>query len=85
LGGHLYRIAEVVPTIVPHKKCHKVVSHTAKFSFFTICLKGEQKDIATTTVSPPAPSIQQKQVDKVAAKKKNSFYTPSSHVARLVE
>jgi hypothetical protein len=85
LGGHLYRIPEVVPTIVPPKKCCKVVSHTAKFSFFTICSKGEQKDIATTTVSPPAPSIQQKQVDKVAAKHKNSFCTPSSHVARLVE
>jgi hypothetical protein len=85
LGGHLYRIPEVVPTIVPPKKCRKVVSHTAKFSFFTICSKGEQKDIATTTVSPPAPSIQQKQVDKVAAKHKNSFCTPSSHVAQLVE
>ena len=72
-------------TIVPPKKCLKVVSHTAKFSFFTICSKGEQKDIATTTMLPPAPSIQQKQVDKVAAKHKNSFCTPSSHVARLVE
>jgi hypothetical protein len=68
LGGHLYRIPEVVPTIVPPKKCRKVVSHTAKFSFFTICSKGEQKDTATTTASPQAPSIQQKQVDKVAAK-----------------
>jgi hypothetical protein len=85
LGGHLYRIPEVVPTIVPPKKCRKVVSHTAKFSFFTICSKGEQKDTATTTASPPAPSIQQKQVDKVAAKRKDSFYIPSSHVARLVE
>jgi hypothetical protein len=28
LGGHLYRITEVVLTIVPPKKCHKVVSHT---------------------------------------------------------
>jgi hypothetical protein len=85
LGGHLYRIPEVVPTIVPPKKCRKVVSHTAKFSFFTICLKGEQKDIATTTVSSPAPSIQQKHVDKVVAKQKNSFCTPSSHVAQLFE
>jgi hypothetical protein len=58
LGGHLYRIPEVVPTIVPPKQCHKVVSHTAKFSFFTICSKGEQKDTATTTTSPQAPSIQ---------------------------
>jgi hypothetical protein len=70
LGGHLYRIPEVVLTIVPPKKCHKVVSHTAKFSFFTICSKGEQKDTATTTTSPQAPSIQQKQVDKAAAKEK---------------
>jgi hypothetical protein len=58
LGGHLYRIPEVVPTTVPPKKCHKVVSHTAKFSFFTICSKGEQKDTATTTALPQAPSIQ---------------------------
>jgi hypothetical protein len=85
LGGHLYRIPEVVPTIVPPKKCRKVVSHTAKFSFFTICSKGEQKDTATTTASPQAPSIKQKQVDKVAAKRKDSFCTSSSHVARLVE
>jgi hypothetical protein len=85
LGGHLYRIPEVVPTIVPPKNCHKLVSHTAKFSFFTIYSKGEQKDTASTTASPPAPSIQQKQVEKVAAKHKDSFFTPSSHVARLVE
>jgi hypothetical protein len=85
LGGHLYRIPEVVPTIVSPKKCRKVVSHTAKFSFFTICSKGEQKDIATTIVSPLAPSIQQKQVEKVATKHKDSFCTPSSHVAQLVE
>jgi hypothetical protein len=84
LGGHLYRIPEVVPTTVPPKKCRKVVSHTAKFSFFTICSKGEQKDTATTTASPQAPSIQQKQVDKVAAKHKYSFCTPSSHVADLL-
>jgi hypothetical protein len=85
LGGHLYRIPEVVPTTVPPKKCRKVVSHTAKFSFFTICSKGEQKDTATTTASPQAPSILQKQVDKAAAKCKDSFCTTSSHVARLVE
>jgi hypothetical protein len=85
LGGHLYRIPEVVPTTVSPKKCRKVVSHTAKFSFFTICSEGEQKDTTTTTTSPPTPSIQQKQVDKVAAKRKDSFCTPSPHVARLVE
>jgi hypothetical protein len=85
LGGHLYKIPEVVPTTVPPKKCHKVVSHTTKFSFFTICSEGEQKDTATTTTSPQAPSIQQKQVDKAAEKCKDSFCTLSSHVSRLVE
>jgi hypothetical protein len=81
LGGHLYRIPEVVPTTVPPKQCRKVVSHTTKFSFFTICSKGEQKDTATTTASAQAPSIQQKQVDKIATKHKYSFCTQSSHVA----
>jgi hypothetical protein len=85
LGGHLYRIPEVVPTTVPPKQCRKVVSHTTKFSFFTICSKGEQKDTATTTASAQAPSIQQKQVDKTATKHKDSFCTQTSHVARLVE
>jgi hypothetical protein len=85
LGGHLYKIPEVVLTTVPLKKCRKVVSHTAKFSFFTICSKGEHKDTATTTTLPPAPSIQQKQVNKVATKHKYSFCTPSSHVAKLFE
>jgi hypothetical protein len=85
LGGHFYKIPEVFSTIVPPKKCRKVVSHTAKFSFFTIYSKQEQKDTATTIASPQAPSIQQKQVDKVAAKHKDSFYTPSSHVSRLVQ
>jgi hypothetical protein len=85
LGGHLYRIPEVVLTIVPPKQYRKVVSHTAKFNFFTICSKGEQKDTATTTASPQAPSIQQKQVDKVATKRKYSFCTQASHVARLAK
>ena len=84
LGGHLYRILEVVPTTFPPKKCPKVVSHTTKFSFFTICSKGEQNYTATTTASPQAPSIQQKQVDKSAAKRKYSFYTHKSHIARPV-
>jgi hypothetical protein len=85
LGGHLYRIPEVVPTTAPPKQCRKVVSHTTKFIFFTICSKGEQKDTATTTASAQAPSIQQKQVDKVAAKHKDSFCTQSSKIARLVK
>jgi hypothetical protein len=85
LGGHFYRIPEVDPTIIPPKKCYKVVSHTAKFSFFTICSKGEQKDTATTTVSPQAPSIQQKQVEKATKKHKDSLCRISSHVSQLVE
>jgi hypothetical protein len=63
---NLYRIREVVPTIFLPKQCHKVVSHNTKFRFFIICSKGEQKDTATTTTSSQAPSIQHKQVDKVA-------------------
>ena len=85
LGGDLYRIPEVVLIVFPPKKFQKVVSHTTKFNFFTICSKGEQKDTATTTTSPQAPSIQKKQVDKVEAKTKYSFCTPSSHVAWLIE
>jgi hypothetical protein len=85
LGGHLFKIPEVVLTAFPPKKCRKVVSHTAKFIFFTICSKGEQKDTESTTILPQAPSIQQKQVDKAAAKCKDSFCTSSSHVSRLVE
>jgi hypothetical protein len=85
LGGHLYRIPEVVPTTVPPKQCRKVVSHTTKFIFFTICSKGEQKNTATTAASVQAPSIQQKQVDKIEEKHKDSFCTQSSHVARLVK
>ena len=60
LGGHLYRIIEVVLNTVPPKKCRKVVSHTTKFNFFTICSKCEHKDNATTTTSAQTPSIQQK-------------------------
>jgi hypothetical protein len=85
LGGHLYRIPEVVPTIVPPKQCHKVVSHTTKFILFTICSKGEHKDIVTTTALAQAPYIQQKQVDKITAKCKYSLCTKESHVSRLVK
>ena len=85
LGGHLYRIPEVVPTTAPTKECYKVVSHTTKFIFSTIYSKGEEKDTATTTASTQAPSIHQKQVDKVVEKNKDSFCTQSSHVARLVK
>ena len=85
LGGQLYRIQEVVLAIFPPKKCHKVVSHSTKFIFFTIYSKGEKKDTATTTASVQAPSIQQKQVDKVAAKHEDSFCTQSPKIARLVK
>jgi hypothetical protein len=85
LEGHLYRIPEVVMTTVPPKQCHKVVYHTTKFIFFTIYSKGEQKDTATTTVSSQGPFIQQKQVDKIATKCKDSFCTKESHVSRLVK
>jgi hypothetical protein len=60
LGGHLYRIPEVVLTIVPPKQCRKVISHTAKFILFTVCSKDAQK--ATTTTAASTPSIQQKQI-----------------------
>jgi hypothetical protein len=36
LGGQLYQTPKLVSTIVPSKQCHKVISHTAKFSLFTI-------------------------------------------------
>ena len=62
LGGHLYRIPEVVLTTVPPKSVARLLSHTAKFSFFTICSKGEKKDTAPTTASAQAPSIQQKHI-----------------------
>jgi hypothetical protein len=62
LGGHLYRIPEVVLTTVPPKQCRKVISHTAKFSLFTICSKGEQKDTATTAALAQDLSFQQKQI-----------------------
>jgi hypothetical protein len=41
LGDHLYSIPEVVPTTTPPRQCCKVVSHTTKFIFSTICSKGE--------------------------------------------
>jgi hypothetical protein len=85
LGGHLYRIQEVVPTTAPPKQCRKVVSHTTKFIFSTICSKGEQKDTSATTASAKAPSIQQNPVDKVATKYEDSFCTQSSKIARLVK
>jgi hypothetical protein len=76
---------EVVMIIIPPKKFRKLVSHTTKFSFFTICSKAEQKNVATTTDLPQAPSIQQNQGDKAAKNPKDSLCTPSFHVSRLVE
>jgi hypothetical protein len=51
-GGQLYKIPEVVLTIVPPKKCHKVISHTTKFSLFTAVVA---QDLY----------VQQKQIDKI--------------------
>jgi hypothetical protein len=65
LGGQLYKIPEVVSTIVPPKQCHKVISHTAKFSLFTIRLECEQKDTATNAASSQDLSIQQKQIENI--------------------
>jgi hypothetical protein len=65
LGGQLYWIPEVVPTIVPPKQCHKLISHTTKFNLFTIRSEGEQKDTATTVSSAQELFIQQKQIDKI--------------------
>jgi hypothetical protein len=58
LGGHLYRILELDPT----KQCRKVISHTEKFSLFTIWSEGEQKDTATIVASAQYLSIQQKNI-----------------------
>ena len=41
LGCHLYKIPKVVLTTVPPKQCRKVVFHTTKLIFFTICSKGK--------------------------------------------
>jgi hypothetical protein len=71
-------------TTIPPKQYRKVVSHTTKLSFFTIYSKGEHKDTTTTTASVQAPSIKQKQV-KIVEKRKDSFNTQSSQVARLVK
>ena len=57
LGDQLYKRSKVVSTIVPPKQCHKVISHTANFSLFTIRLEGEHKDNATTTASAQDLSI----------------------------
>jgi hypothetical protein len=65
LGGQLYKIPEVVSTIVPPKQCHKVISHITQFSLFIIRSEGEQKDTTTTTTSTKYLSIQQKKINKI--------------------
>jgi hypothetical protein len=75
LGGHLYRIPEVVPTTAPPKQCCKVVSHTRKFIFSTICSKGEQKDTAATTASAKAPSTNRSRSTRL----QQSMKIPSAH------
>jgi hypothetical protein len=56
-----------------------------KFNFFAILADCEQKDTVTTTASIQAPSIRKKQVEKIEAKKKDSFCTSSSHAVQLVK
>jgi hypothetical protein len=58
LGGHLYRILDVVLTTAPQKMKRKVISHTAKFILFTICSKDAQN--TTTTIATLTAYIQQK-------------------------
>jgi hypothetical protein len=65
IGGHIYRVPEVFPTIILEKQCHKVISHTTKFSLFTILLEGEQKDIETTIALAQDVFIQQKKINKI--------------------
>jgi hypothetical protein len=77
LGGQLYRIPEVVLTIVPQKQCHKVISHTAKFSLFTIRSEGEQKDTATTAASTQDLSIKHKQIDKIVEEYQDVLAAPT--------
>jgi hypothetical protein len=57
LGDHLYRILEVVLTIVLTQKCSKFVSHTKKFIFFVIREGSEHKDTMTTMALVLSPSI----------------------------
>jgi hypothetical protein len=60
LGGQLYIIPEVVPTTVPPKQCHKVISHNTKFNLCTTRSRDAQKATATTTISTP--SIQHRNI-----------------------
>jgi hypothetical protein len=54
LGGHLYRIPEVVLTTAPPKQHYKVIYHTAKFILFTVYSKDAQKTTTTTAASKPS-------------------------------
>jgi hypothetical protein len=73
-GGQLYRIPEIVPTIVPPKQCHKVISHTAKFNLFTIRSEGEQNDTATSSQDL---SIKQKRIDKIVDEYQDVLTAPT--------
>jgi hypothetical protein len=75
LGGHLYIIPEVILTILPPKQCRKVVCHTTKFNFFTVCSNDEQKNTAANAASVQACFVQQKQVEKIKEKCKDLFCT----------
>jgi hypothetical protein len=77
LGGQLYRIPEVAPTIIPPKQCHTIISHSTKFSLFTIRSEGEQKNTATTAASTQDLSIQQKQIDKIVEEYQDVLVAPT--------
>jgi hypothetical protein len=80
MGGQLYRVPVVAPTIatslISEKQCRKVISQTTKFSFFMIQLDGKQKVTATTTALAQDVSIQQKQVDKIVEENKENESLP---------
>jgi hypothetical protein len=86
LGGHLYRIPEVVPTTVPPKQCRKVVSHTTKFKASS---QSVQK-VNIRTLQPLQPQSKHLLSNRSRSKRlKQSTRIPSahksSHVARLVK
>jgi hypothetical protein len=55
LGGQLYRVLEVVLTIVvsliSSKQCRKVISQTRQFVLFMVRLEGKRKSTTTATAS----------------------------------
>jgi hypothetical protein len=60
MGGHLYRIPEVVPTTTPPKNALQGNVSYCKIHPLQVCSKDVQK--TTTTTAASTPSIQQKQI-----------------------